>query len=113
MIRTRHTFDFCVPELKLAIEIQGGIWGRGRHVRPQGYHDDRVKIRKAMLQGWIVLEYTTIDLKENNAEAMILEVVEYLNMLRGEVYTYGSKGDFISQIIPAKQLILPFLEAAS
>ena len=93
-IYTGHKFDFAVPELKLAIEIQGGIFGRGRHVRPQGYHNDRKKLRLAMMQGWIILEYTTIDFKPEHISAMIEEVGVFLKMRRGESYSFGKNGEF-------------------
>ena len=83
-INTRHSFDFAFPALKIAIEIQGGIFGRGRHVRPIGYHEDRAKMRKAMALGWLVLEYTTKDVNEDPM-SMIQEVNQFLKLRRKEL----------------------------
>ncbi len=48
-------FDFAYPDLKIAIEIEGGVWARGRHTRPQGFIDDCEKYNAAVLLGWRVL----------------------------------------------------------
>ena len=29
-------FDYAVPALKIAVKCDGGVWGYGRHNRPQG-----------------------------------------------------------------------------
>lgn len=39
----------------LAVEIQGGGWGSGRHHRPAGYRNDCEKQAHALLLGWRVL----------------------------------------------------------
>lgn len=74
-VYTNHKFDFALPSHNLAIEIQGGIFNRGRHVRPIGYTEDRAKIRKATLQGWEVWEYTTIDMNKNNLHNVVTEIL--------------------------------------
>jgi hypothetical protein len=42
----------------VAVDIQGGNWVGGAHVRPKGYLNDREKIREAQRLGWTVLEVT-------------------------------------------------------
>jgi very-short-patch-repair endonuclease len=81
LIMTNHRFDFALPALKLAIEVQGGIFSRGRHVRPQGYHDDRAKMRKAQAQGWVVFEFTTLDIKDNNLHNVVHEILAEVKTL--------------------------------
>mgnify|MGYP003425334681 FL=1 len=51
-------FDFACPEIAIAIEIDGGVWTRGRHSRGTGQVADMEKINTAQLFGWIVLRYT-------------------------------------------------------
>lgn len=51
-------FDFCCLEIATAIEIDGGVWTRGRHSRGVGQVADMEKINTAQLFGWIVLRYT-------------------------------------------------------
>jgi very-short-patch-repair endonuclease len=50
-------FDFCYPENKLAIEIEGGIFSKGRHVQGAGYIGDMQKYNAATLLGYRILRY--------------------------------------------------------
>lgn len=54
----RWRFDFAWPDLRIAVEIEGGVYTRGRHVRPGGYQGDIEKYNAAVLAGWRVLRYT-------------------------------------------------------
>lgn len=54
----RWRFDYAFPELKVAIEIDGGVWNYGRHNRPAGYIKDMEKFNAAATLGWIVLKFT-------------------------------------------------------
>ena len=54
-------FDYAIPELKVAIEIDGGVRDYGRHNRPQGYINDMEKLNTAASMGWLVLRFTTQD----------------------------------------------------
>jgi very-short-patch-repair endonuclease len=55
----KFRFDYAFPDKKLAIEIEGGIWIRGRHTRPIGYAKDCEKYNIAALMGWRVIRVTT------------------------------------------------------
>ena len=54
-------FDYAIPDLKVAIEIDGGVWEYGRHNRAQGYINDMEKLNNAAALGWLVLRFTTHD----------------------------------------------------
>ena len=54
----RWRFDFAWPSEKVAVELNGGVWNGGGHIRPGGYEKDIEKYRAATLQGWRVLVYT-------------------------------------------------------
>ena len=63
----RWRFDFALPELKLAIECDGGGWSNGRHTRGKGFIEDCKKLSEAALLGWRVIRVTTVDLDDNSA----------------------------------------------
>lgn len=52
-------FDFAWPEIKLAVEVEGGTWVTGRHSRGTGYAQDIKKYNAAQLAGWRVIRVTT------------------------------------------------------
>lgn len=55
----RWRVDFAFPEAKLAIEVEGGVWQGGRHVRGAGYSKDLEKYNALTQAGWRLLRYTT------------------------------------------------------
>lgn len=55
----RWRFDFAWPEQKVALEVQGGQWVKGRHVRGKGFERDCEKFSAAAILGWRVLPVTT------------------------------------------------------
>lgn len=79
-IRFRHEysherdwrFDFAWPPQHLALEVDGGTWNGGRHVRGAGYEEDCRKLNEALVRGWRVLRFTTDMVKSGEA----LELVE-------------------------------------
>lgn len=55
----RFRFDFGWPQVKVAIEKQGGIWRRGGGAHTgRGHLRDMAKINLAQSQGWMVLQFT-------------------------------------------------------
>ena len=69
-------FDYAIPDLKIAIEIDGSVWEYGRHNRPQGYINDMEKLNNAASQGWLVLRFTTHDRLMNATLSLIKKTVE-------------------------------------
>lgn len=55
-------FDYAIPELKLAIEVEGGIWTQGRHTRGKGFLGDMEKYNQAAADGWTLYRTTPKDL---------------------------------------------------
>lgn len=51
-------FDFAWPTFKVALEIEGGAWTRGRHTRGAGFVGDIEKYNEAWLRGWGVIRAT-------------------------------------------------------
>lgn len=60
-------FDFAWYQLMLAVEVEGGVWNRGRHVRPKGFEDDCEKYNQAALWGWVVIRVTTSMINDGRA----------------------------------------------
>ena len=54
----RWRFDFAMPELLIAVEIEGGVWTGGRHTRGSGFVADAEKYAEAACLGWRVLRIT-------------------------------------------------------
>ena len=67
----RWRFDFAWPSLRLALEIEGGTWTGGRHVRGRGYERDCEKYNAAALADWTVLRVTTAMLRDGRALALL------------------------------------------
>lgn len=51
----RWAFDLAYVALKVATEIEGGIWVQGRHTRGLGFENDLRKYNAAVLDGWLLL----------------------------------------------------------
>lgn len=58
----RWRFDYAIPEYKIALEVEGGVWTQGRHTRPQGFLGDVEKYNTATLLGWRVFRTTPSEL---------------------------------------------------
>ena len=51
-------FDFAWPRRRVAVELEGGTWTGGRHVRGDGFARDCEKYNLAALHGWRVIRLT-------------------------------------------------------
>lgn len=58
----RFRADFALIEQRVMIEVDGGVWTRGRHTRGAGYVRDAEKRNLAASMGWLV--FTTFPGKE-------------------------------------------------
>lgn len=54
----RWRFDYAIPSLMIAIEIEGGAFTQGRHTRGGGFINDMEKYNAAIEMGWSLLRYT-------------------------------------------------------
>ncbi len=72
-------FDFAWPELKIAVEIEGGIYTNGRHVRGKGFEDDCKKYNTATSLGWSVYRFTSSMVKSGHALNFIMTKLVYKN----------------------------------
>lgn len=78
----------------IAIEFEGGVWSNGRHIRPLGFIKDCEKYNLALVNGYVVLRFTSECLKEPNRIKSIIEstLINY----SGNV----SNKDMVKVIIP-------------
>jgi very-short-patch-repair endonuclease len=66
-------FDYAVKYYKIAIEIEGATWAKGRHTRGGGYAKDCEKYNNACILGWRVLRYPT-DVFDKDPHQIIKDV---------------------------------------
>jgi len=64
-------FDFAWPIYKIALEVEGGVWANGRHVRGAGFMGDIDKYNAATVMGWRVLRCTPDTLFKHQTIEMI------------------------------------------
>lgn len=69
-------FDYAIPSLKIAIEIDGGVWTNGRHNRATGYLGDLKKFNAAASLGWRVLKFTPDERFKTETINIICETVK-------------------------------------
>lgn len=100
-------FDFAIPEKKIAIEIEGGTFGKivvcnhchkkvffvtktgkiayvrqaGGHNSGKGYKKDIEKYEEASFLGWTLLRFTTVQVERNPQKVCesILRAIENVN----------------------------------
>ena len=75
-------FDYAIPQLKIAIEIDGGVWIQGRHNSPKGYIADLEKFNEAAALGWVVLKFTPQQQYTRQAFDVISRAVNYAKHLQ-------------------------------
>lgn len=71
-------FDYALPELKIAIEIDGGVFTGGRHSGGIGQKKDMEKMNAAVLTGWRVLHYTPDEKFISNTIEQIKELINFV-----------------------------------
>lgn len=72
----RWRFDFAWPANKVAVEVDGVLWGSavGRHQRKEGFENDCEKLNAAVLAGWRVFRFTPTQIKAGIPIAILDEV---------------------------------------
>ena len=83
-IKPEHSFfpgrkwrlDFAIVDLKIGIEIEGGVWANGRHTRGKGFIEDMQKYNAAVTLGWAILRFTPQDLNKITTFETVKKVVE-------------------------------------
>ena len=63
--------DFAHLPSRTLIEIEGGIWVRGRHTSPKGFAADAEKYLEAALAGWRVIRLVDDQIKTPVIERIV------------------------------------------
>lgn len=61
----KFRFDFAWPSHLTAVEIEGGVYSGGRHIRPKGFESDLAKMNLATELGWRVFRFSGNQLRSN------------------------------------------------
>lgn len=72
--------DFARPDIKLAVEVEGGIHTGGRHTRGAGYESDCEKYNSMVAMDWTLFRFTSRMVTSGKA---IMFIEDYLKA-RGE-----------------------------
>ncbi|CAG9867140.1 endonuclease domain-containing protein [Bacteroides ovatus] len=75
----RWRFDYAIPEHKIALEVEGGVWTGGRHTSPKGFLGDIEKYNTATLMGWRVFRTTPDELYKLSTINLIKAAILGLN----------------------------------
>jgi hypothetical protein len=67
----RYRLDFAHPDSRTGVEIQGGVYNRGRHVTGSGYERDCRKYNLAYTSGWTIFLLTSQMAKDVYWHALI------------------------------------------
>lgn len=67
----RWRADYFIPEIKLCIEVEGGVWTQGRHTRGKGFLGDMEKYNAMTCQGLKLIRVTPDTLIKQNTLNMI------------------------------------------
>lgn len=76
--KRKWRFDFCWPEYKVALEVEGGVWMSGhgkksRHFTGKGALADMEKYNTAASLGWRILRVTPDNLNTHSTINFIKE----------------------------------------
>lgn len=63
----RWRFDFAWPAYLVALEVEGGVFIRGRHARGAGMVGDMTKYSEAAILGWRLLRVTPQQIADGSA----------------------------------------------
>jgi very-short-patch-repair endonuclease len=83
----KFRFDLAFPELRVALERDGGTWQKSRHTSGKGFRDDARKLNLAAAAGWLVVRATADMMQDGTALADLLAVLKF-------------RADYVQQLPP-------------
>ncbi|MCM0721187.1 endonuclease domain-containing protein [Parabacteroides sp. W1-Q-101] len=72
-------FDFAIPSRRVAVEVEGGAFNGGRHIRPEGYLRDMEKYNEAAVSGWCVIRVLPGELLMLKTLRLVIRAVQNHN----------------------------------
>lgn len=70
-------FDYCWPDHKIALEVEGGVFTGGRHTSGAGFSEDMIKYNAAVILGWRVIRTTPTNLLKVDTINMIKQLINH------------------------------------
>lgn len=67
-------FDYCWPEKKIALEVEGGVFVGGRHTSGPGFMADMEKYNQAVVYGWKIIRTTPNELLKTGTADLIRQL---------------------------------------
>ena len=68
-------FDWAFESEMVALEIEGGVWTRGRHTRGKGFLGDMAKYNAAACLGWRIIRTTPTDFANGSVFDLLLKAM--------------------------------------
>ena len=65
-------FDVCWPDAAVYVELDGGTYSGGRHVRGKGYRNDCEKQNRAVSEGWLPFRFTSDMLRDDPISCVLM-----------------------------------------
>jgi len=69
-------FDFAWVGQRLALEVEGGVWVKGRHTRGSGFVKDMEKYNEAARMGWRIIRVMPENLCMNDTVKLIADCLK-------------------------------------
>ena len=73
----KHRLDYAWPDAKLGLEVEGGVWTRGKHGRGSGIVKDMEKANLLACAGWRLLRVTPDQLTLEETAAMVKAALNF------------------------------------
>ncbi len=73
--KRRWRFDYAWIDLKVAFEVEGGVYKGGRHTSIKGFTSDCEKYSTAAILGWMVIRATTAMVRDGTAYELLEQAI--------------------------------------
>ena len=82
--KRRWRFDYAIPEYRIAIEVEGGVWTQGRHTRAKGFLGDMDKYNTAAVMGWTLVRTTPQKLMTKQTMDYVKQSIQWKKNMEAE-----------------------------